>query len=143
MPIEVHTYADAIASLSKWVTYNSDRPSMAQDALRHCIQGAYREIIQAHDWSFLHVLGRIHLHALYDTGTAAYDHTGGASERLVTLTSGTVPTWANSSEDAVIKIDEAICEIEDYKSTTTFTLDATLNPGQDVAAGTSYQIYPR
>lgn len=142
MSVELHTYADAIASLDRWVGFSSDRPSMNQAGLRSCIQGAYRAITQAHDWSFLHVPGRIQLNEVYETGTAAYDHTGGTSERLVTIAGGTVPSWANSAKDAVIKIGDVVCEIEDRKSSTTFTLDATLNPGADVAA-TTYQLYQR
>jgi len=97
------------------------------------------ELGQEFDWSFLHIHGRLFLHAAQDDGTAAYDHSGGLYERLVTLTGATFPDWA---EDATLRIDGVVCRIEDVKTTTTATLHAVLNPGRDVAAGSDYRIYP-
>lgn len=113
--------------------------SANQQSMRWALHNAYMELGQEFAWSFLHKHGRIFLHAAQDDGTATYDHTGGAYERLLTLSGATFPSWA---EDASVRIDGVTCRIEDTKSTTTATLDATMNPGRDVAAGSSYRIYP-
>lgn len=113
--------------------------SANQQTMRWALHNAYMELGQEFDWSFLHKHGRIFLHAAQSTGTASFDFSGGAYERLLTLSGATFPSWAN---DATVRIDGVTCRIEDTKSTTTATLDATLNPGRDVAAGSSYRIYP-
>jgi len=98
---------------------------------------AYREMIQHRNTAVRH--GRVFLQGA-ETATCAYDHTGGDYERQVTLDTGyTLPSWA---EDAYIRIGTDVCAIESAKTTTIATLDAQLNPGADVATGTSCTIYP-
>ncbi len=65
-------------------------------------------------------------------------NSGGTYERQVTLTDGVWPTWA---EDAAIRIDDVVHEVASRKSDTVLTLDVTMNPGADVAAGAEYSIF--
>ncbi|MHC4178259.1 MAG: hypothetical protein ACYSWU_12180 [Planctomycetota bacterium] len=115
----------------------------SQAVIRGAITSAYEEIATAHRWSFLQRHGRIVVNARQTGTTAVYDHTGGASERLLTVSGDdTLPTaWA---EDAAIRFgdDDIVCDIESYLTTTTATLDAQMNPGADVAAS-SYVLYQR
>ena len=134
---EIHTYADVIASLAEFV--GAHGASASQARMRLCVQSAYREITQAHDWSFLNVSGRIQLKAAESTGACVYDHTGGAAERLLTLTGATWPDWVI---DASVQFGGVVSDIETEESTTTATLDAMMNPGQDVASG-DFTLYPR
>lgn len=83
----------------------------------------------------------------YSTGTILYDHSGGASERLVTITGGTLPGWVNT--DCAITIGGVRYPIASVLSTTTLTLGAssnnfTNNPGADVGPGAAYTVsgYP-
>jgi len=76
--------------------------------------------------------------ASYATGTIAYDHTGGSSERLVTLTSGTWPSWA---QYGVLLIDAKPYQVFRRLSDTTLQLEEGSNPGADVASGTSYTLF--
>lgn len=132
------TYADAIEALTDFLTgYGVGAP---QAIVRRAIQTAYRQFVALHQWTYLTTYGRIQLHALYETGTVAYDHTGGTSERMVTLVGGTWPAWA---QDATIIIDDVPCDVESRVSDSVLTLDSVINPGADVAAGTTYKIFPR
>ncbi len=131
------TYADAISDLSDFIRgYGLSAP---QEVLRRCVKQAYRQLFEAHDWSFLYSPGRIQLQAAESTGTVVYDHTGGTYERQLTLTGATWPAWV---EDAAVRFNSVVCEVESRKSDTVVTLDATLNPGADVAS-TSFVVYPR
>ncbi len=132
------TCTDVIDGVNDFMT---GRQSASQPMLRRAIQSAYREVAGAHNWSFLLKPGRVQLKAAQTSSTITYDHTGGTYERELTLASGTWPeAWV---EDAVVRIGDAVHQIEDYKTSTVVTLDATMNPGQDVAAGTSYTLYPQ
>jgi hypothetical protein len=55
-----------------------------------------------------------------------------------TALSSTVQTWARFGR---IKIGDVIYPIRAYTSTTTVLLDDVLNPGDDVAAGTSFTLF--
>jgi len=108
----------------------------SQEAIRRAVQAAYQDWPAYHDWIGLRRNGRIVLQTPYSTGTIAYTH----STRTVTLTGGTFPTWAI---DASILIDGIVCDIASRTSATEIVLDATMNPGQDVAAATTYTVYKR
>lgn len=131
------TYKDAVESCRDWL--GAIGASASQRDIFRCIQTAHTELIQEFGWQSQVKQGRVQLKAAQTTGTITYDHTGGAYERLLTLADGTFPSW---SEDAVVRIGDAVHAIEDYKSSTTATLDVVMNPGADVAAGTSYAVYP-
>lgn len=64
-------------------------------------------------------------------------NSGGANERQVTLTTGTWPSYAAS---CVIEISSKQYRVERRVSDSIITLDANLNPGADVASGTSYKL---
>ncbi len=139
---QVFTFADSVHELEEFAREASI--SAAGRSIRAAIRRAYREIVHAHDWSCLHANGRIQLQASQDDGTAAYDHSGGTYERQVTLSGA---TWPTDIEDWAVRIDtgdaEVVCDVEERKSDTVITLDATMNPGADVSAGASYVAYPR
>lgn len=74
------------------------------------------------------------------TGTCTYDHTGGASERLITLASATLPTDGTGEFYRVV-IDEVHYGIQRVLTSTTAMLDVNNNPGADVAALTECKVY--
>lgn len=137
---QVHSYTDAIDALSDWVSgYGASAP---QSLLRRCIRSAYHEIRVSHDWSFLYANGRIQLKAAESAGTIEYDHTGGANERQLILTHASA-VWPDWAKDAAVRIGDVVSDVESRESDTVLILDSVMNPGQDVAAGTSFVIYPR
>jgi hypothetical protein len=107
-------------------------------AAKIAVQEALQHLPTERTWNYYLSPHRIVTSAQYDTGTITYDHTGGSSERLVTLASGTWPTWA---EYGTLLIDSIPYEVNRRLSDTTLTLTASKNPEADVAAGTSYTLY--
>lgn len=134
----IATLADVIDGMQDFLAGSGT--AAHQQVIRRAIQTAYREIVSARDWKCMIRNGRVPLLAAQTTGTVGYDHADGAYERQVTLVGATWPTWA---QDASIRIDDIVCDVEARKSDTVITLDSTMNPGADVAAGTSYTMYPR
>lgn len=134
MTPEVYTYADALDHLSDFLQGHGQSADQAK--LRRAILAAYREVTAAHDWSFLTIPGRIQLRAPQTTGTVVYTH----ATRILTLTGATWPqTWV---EDAAVRFDGLVCDVQSYTDGTNVVLDAITNPGADVAS-TTYSLYPR
>jgi len=98
---------------------------------------AYQKFATEADWHFYRRGCRVYLQEPYETGTITYDHTGGTNEREVTLASGTWPTWAKFGK---LLIGDVVSTVATRVSSSVITLDPVLNPGADVAAGTSYTL---
>lgn len=130
------TFSDLIDHALSYLGGSTDRSG--SDRARRCVVQAYTELPTRHPWLFYQAIGRITTVASYTTGSIAYDHTGGASERLVTLTDGTWPAWAASG---VLVIADVPYEVDARVSDALLTLTSGTNPGADVAAGTSYTLY--
>lgn len=130
------TVVDVVRNLIDFIGANPEE-SPLRDAKRSLLD-AYEEIANAHTWNYLKTFGRLNTVAPYSTGTVVYDHTGGASERLLTLTGGTWPTWVGQGD--VVRIGDVSYLVATRVDGTKLTLDSTLNPGADVAA-TSYLLY--
>lgn len=106
---------------------------------RRVVMDCYREFPQRADWSYFNRTGQVRTEASSTAGTLAYDHTGGSSERLVTLTGDTIDTTTGKYFSVIIA--NVHYPVDKVLSTTTFTLTEGQNPGADVAAGTSYTLY--
>lgn len=105
---------------------------------RRAVMDAYRQFPQLAEWTYFYKQGIVTTQASQEDGTCSYDNTGGAEERLVTLSGATVPT---NGEWFTIVIDDVHYPVETVVDSTTFTLPEFSNPGADVAAGTSYLMY--
>lgn len=134
----IFTYADAIENLIEFAAARG-KGDISQRSMRGAIRAAYIEVPSLCDWPTLTRPGRIHLRALQSTGTVVFDFTGGAYERQLTLADSTWPDWCI---DAVVRFDGKISHIESKKSDTVVTLDATMNPGEDVVLAT-YSLFPQ
>ena len=137
----VLTYHD----LLDYITALTDGGARTKDMrlYREAILGAYRDVSMAAEWDYFMTEGRVNLDAAYSTGTIAYDHTGGANERQITLSGGTWPTWAAKGR---IRFGDVVYPIDTRVSGSIITLGADFNPGADVAASTAYEssrsVYP-
>ena len=100
------------------------------------VQEAFIDIINAYDWLSLEGAGRIHLYSTETDGTVTYTH----DTRRLVLDGSTWPSWVLNGS---ILLDEVICEVESYINSTTIVLHESLNPGADLAAGTSYRLFCR
>ena len=132
------TYQDAVEWVLDAQNANETNTGAAQRLARKAVQEAYREIVNLHQWSYLEGRYQFVASAPYSTGTITYDHTGGANERMATLASGTWPSWAAFGR---IIIDNVHYTVATRESDTIITLSPISNPGDDVAAGASYQLY--
>lgn len=126
--VNIHTFADAVDRVLEAFDIDASNRHMRR-AVRSCMD-AYREIPNYHEWSYLQRQGQL-VTETSQSVTCSYDHTGGASERLVTLTSGTFPTNASWFW---LKIGNASYRISSRLSSTTAQLDVSLNPGTDVSS---------
>lgn len=135
----LHTYNDLLDYCQTWS--QGGARTKQQNDYKEAIQSAYRDLCLVNKWEYFYDEHRINLMAPYSTGTLAYDHTGGAHERLVTFStalSSTVQGWAKYGR---LIIDDVVYAVDDYKTTTTVTLDSVLCPTADIASGTSFDLY--
>lgn len=140
MAAYLFTYSDAINHCVRFLQRRevpNFNPAQDQGDIRRCIQQAHREVAQRRAWAFLHKQGRIQLNATYSTGTVVYDYTGGAYERMLTLTTGTWPTWSASG---TVRIDGVNHMVAERKSSSVITLDSVLCPNADISS-TTYDIF--
>ncbi|NLX55069.1 MAG: hypothetical protein GXY58_08145 [Planctomycetaceae bacterium] len=133
---EVWTYQDAVEHLLD--VFDSDRAGRPLRMARRACHEALRELVSAHRWKYYDCRHVFQTEAPYSTGTIAYDHTGGAQERLVTLTGG---TWPTSTAHYLLVISGVPYPVDQWVDATNVTLRADANPGADVAASTAYQLY--
>lgn len=132
--MNLYTYQDALNHALDFLGGRGERDR--NDALR-AIQDAYREVASLRHWNFYAGQIRITTVASYSTGTVVYDHTGGANERMLTLTTGTWPTWAAFG---TVVIANTRYEVERRISNSIVTLTEASNPGADVAS-TTYTLF--
>lgn len=133
---EVVTYADVVQYVLD--AYGLDRSGLNERHARNATRFAYRDLARCHSWSYYYRQRLLQTVADVSDGTIEFDFTGGSSERLITLTSSTFPSWAAYGR---IIIDDVHYEVESNPSSTTLTLTETSNPGSDVASGTTYTLY--
>ena len=131
----VYTYSD----LMDYVTAITDGGARTKDLRMHkeTILGAYRDISMCYEWKYYIKEARVDLVANYKTGTISYT----SSNRRVVLTGGTWPSWVKYGR---IRIDDVVYDVEDTVSgleTSTITLTEDSNPGVDLSAGTSYDLF--
>ena len=99
---------------------------------------AYQDLALSNEWKAYMTRGRINLNVAQDDGTISFDLTGGAYERMVTLTGYTWPMWA---EFGTLLIDGVRYKVDERKSNTVITLTYDSCPTADVAALTTYTLY--
>lgn len=104
---------------------------------RQAVDEAYQLLPLRRNWRYYHRTFTVNTVASQATGTIAYDFTGGASERLVTLSGA---TWPTDAAKYVLLVAGVRYEIDRYLSTTTLTLSERNCPQADIASGTSYTL---
>jgi hypothetical protein len=132
---EIWTYADAVDALCD--AHAVLRTGLNERHARSSVRFAYRDFPLRHPWSYYYRQRVLQTVASYSTGTVVYDNSGGSNERMLTLTTGTWPTWA---EYGRVVIDDVHYEVEYRVSDSIVTLAEYSNPGADVAS-TTYEIY--
>lgn len=125
--------ADLIERLLDFAGADSggDKP---QREARRAMQEAIRLFPGLHRWTYGYTDGRVILRAPQSDGTVEYVH----DDLELTLTGATWPSWAAG---AFVRIGDVVSKVATRVDDDQLTLDATLNPGQDIAAGTEHVIY--
>lgn len=129
------TYQDLIDHLLAYGGTDATKAASQQHA--RAVQIAYNAMPTRHAWHYYWTLGRITTDAPYGTGTVAFDLTGGANERQLTLTDGTWPSWAALG---YVTVGSATYQVATRVSDTILTLAEASCPSDDLAAGTTYQL---
>jgi hypothetical protein len=93
---------------------------------------AYRKLPIVADWQYFEGVTQVVTDAAQTTGTIAYSQ----SSRELTLTGA---TWPATAQYGAVVIADVRYPIERRVSDAIVVLDTTQNPGEDVAASTSYQ----
>lgn len=132
----IYTYEDVVEQLLD--LHAGERTPLTERNAKRAVQQAYRDLPNKHNWSFYYRQRLMQTVASYSTGTIAYQHTGGANERQITLTGGTLPAWAAFGR---LVIGSVHYEVAERISGTVLTLREDSNPGEDVAALTEYTLY--
>lgn len=129
------TYQDAVEHLLD--SFDIDITGRYERVARRAVQNAYTELINRANWEYFVRRLTLRTAAQQTTGTIVYDHTGGSSERLVTLTGA---TWPADVIDYRIIINGVSYPVASRVSGTAITLTEAMNPGADVAS-TTYTLY--
>jgi hypothetical protein len=104
--------------------YSSDQTSDIEE----CIRDGLHDVYTAHKWSFFRPVKEFSTTAPYSTGTIT------VVDGVVTLASGTFPSWAAVG---VLKVDTEYYDVDTRDGDTQITLEDTT---VDVDAGTSYEL---
>ena len=115
-----------------------DVSSQGSEVAAIAVREAYRTLTAEHRWLYYMSRARLNSFTPYMTGTIAYDQTGGAQERMATLTGGTWPDWTRG---AFLSIANVPYEVAERVSDSVLTLTPQSNPGADVAALTTFLLY--
>lgn len=125
---DVVTYRDtAVKLITRFGLSGSDREV---NQLRVAIADAYRDLPGMHNWRY-YTRQLTFMTSATVTVDVSYDHTGGAHERLMTIT-GT-GTWPADAEYGEVRIGTETFQVERRVSDTLITLSRSANPGADTS----------
>lgn len=138
----------AALSAARYVTYHDltehvlataseEASGRSVKAVRRAVRDAYVDLLKCHNWTRLRRRALLTTNGPYSTGNLSFDLTGGASERLVTLSGGTWPSWAGKG---VLIVGTVRYLVDARQGDTLLTLKANSAPAEDVAAGTEYTL---
>ena len=131
----VITYRDALDHARRYIRGGGE--SKAEEEIFAAVQSAYEAVCHTSQWNYHWSRFRFQTNAAQTDGTVVYDHTGGAYERMLTITSSTWPDWTVYGE---VRIGNNNYRVASKESSTILTLAADSNPGTDVAS-TTYKLF--
>lgn len=135
MQLQLWSYQDLIDAATDYCGAATD--ATTERFARRAVQDAMNGIWNDRNWVYFYQRGRINTVASYGTGTVVYDATGGASERLLTLTSGAFPAWTS---EGTLVLNNIPYDIFARLSSTTAQLAVNTDPGIDIASAT-YSLF--
>lgn len=136
---EILTYQDLTERLLDGPFGQLTRDGRNVRLAKRAVIRAMRDLPSFHKWTYYERLNKFTTVAPQTTGTIQYDHADHASGERVLLLTGT--TWPTNAYLYNIIIGTATYDVSAYIDTTTIQLAPNNNPGADIAAGTSYNLY--
>ena len=133
---DIFTFQDVVEQVLLENSLQREETSVLS-RVRHAVVQSYRDLPNYTDWLYYKRLAHLQTDAVYQEGTVAYDHTGGAYERELTLTGG---VWPANAGLGVVYVNRIHYPVESRVSDTVVTLSAHANPGADLASQT-YKWY--
>jgi hypothetical protein len=130
------TFFDAVDHVLDQVVGGNGSPRNVRQA-RKAVQEAVEELSLRRTWRYYQRPDLIQTQDEYDTGTIAYDATGGTYERMVTLTTG---TWPSDAVDQALIVEGTRYGVDRRISDSVITLRVDDCPTQDIDAGTDYTL---
>ncbi len=134
-----YTYSDAVEHLVDYLGGGMG-DIVLRDAKRSILQ-AYRELANAYNWSYLWTLGRVNTVIPYVDGTVTFDLTGGAHERMFTLTTTDGGVWPSWAAFGFLRIGTVNYKVDQRISDTVITCTALLCPVADITSPASFSLY--
>lgn len=128
---ELLTFKDAIDHLIDWVHESPTGATMHE--YPRAVASGLNELQRRVDWDIYIAEEEIYFDAPYSTGTIQYDQ----ATLTVTFTGATLPSWVL---DGRLKINDLYYRPVSQPTASTLKLHHSLNPGQDVVAGTAYEL---
>ncbi len=132
----IATYEDAVENLLDYL--GSDPSQAALRDAKKAVQEAYRDLTNAHTWTYLYTSAQVHLSGPVIPGLITYAQSSGARPFLVTLASGSFPAW---SHDALMIIGPTSYRVDRLLTTQTLTLEELSNPGIDITTPVKCIMY--
>lgn len=138
------TFWDLIEHMRDWA--GADASQEQDRTAKRSILAAYRELVNAHNWSYLYQHGRVQLNGFFGSSggvtpppqTIQVQVSSGPLPNYVTLTGGTWPGWAPFGS---MRIGNIIFDVDRLIDSTHLTLVAGLAPVVDQPAGTVFTLY--
>lgn len=127
----IYTARDAIEHLRDYLGGNAEDATMRE--IRRAVVAANRELAAAHRWSCRYKIGHLNIKEPL-TGTLSYTH----SSRTFTTSVSTDSSWA---AEGTLRIGSDDYPVFRRTGATTLIADASINPGEDIASGTSFTLY--
>lgn len=120
---------DIVTYLLEWSGGSADTRALSM--AKRAVQEARRIVANEKHWTYYDTQGRLVTEASYSTGTVVYDYTGGANERMLTLTGG---TWPTNAADGVVWIGRYTYRVDQRISDTVITLSEVDAPTSDISS---------
>lgn len=130
------TLWDAVDHVLDQVIGGDGSPRSKRMALE-AVREAYSEVPAKRNWRYYYRSFTLATVGNTTTGTIAYDFTGGANERQLTLTGS---TWPSDLTGYAVSINSVRYGIDTRVSSTVITLKATDCPTADISSGTAYNL---
>ena len=141
---ELMTFQDAVERIQ--IAHGLRGTVTELNAARMAVMDSMRELPAKHSWAYYQRAFQVTSVAPVGSLVGVYDHTGGAVERQLTLTTG---TWPATAAEGQVLFSENLFKVEKRISDTVVQLSYDSNPGADVASTqivwcqTSYRIGQR